>query len=153
MMTGNGMEQAEERLILRGRLSELAQVSPWIERLASQYAIPGNVHFAIDLCLEEVLSNIVLHGYGSEVAYYLIVRFTVPREGYFVFVVDDEAPRFNPLDQPELPALNPREEMWTGGQGLRMLQRFADVVEYEPLRTGNRLRMSFSAAGPAARAE
>jgi hypothetical protein len=85
-------------------------------------------------------------GNASLIGRSVIVRFTRPREGHFVFVVEDEAPLFNPLDKPELPALNPREEIRIGGQGIRLLRRFADALEYEPMPAGNRLRISFSAA-------
>jgi anti-sigma regulatory factor (Ser/Thr protein kinase) len=152
-MTGNSTEQTEERLAFESRLSEIAQLLPWIESLASRYAIPGDVQFAINLCLEEAISNIIGHGYGGEPNHSVVVSFTRPREGYFVFVAEDEAPRCNPLDLPELPPLNPRDEIRIGGQGLRLLRRFADTLEYEPTPTGNRLKLGFSAAAPTGRAE
>src|ERR1700674_5802162 len=99
-MTGNSTKHTEERLALQSRLSEIAQLSPWIGRLASRHAIPGNVQFAINLCLEEAISNIICHGYGGQANRSVIVRFTMPRERHFVFVVEDEAPRFNPLEKP-----------------------------------------------------
>lgn len=145
-MTLNGKENTEERLTLQGRLSEIAQVPIWLERLAARYAIPDNVQFASNLCLEEVLSNIILHSYNAEKDGTIVVRFAA-RDGNFVFVIDDEGPRFNPLDQPELPALNPNEEMRIGGQGLRLLREFSDTLEYEQIPTGNRLKIGFSAAG------
>jgi len=39
------------------KLSEIARVPPWPESLAARHAIPSRVQFAMDLCLEEVLSN------------------------------------------------------------------------------------------------
>jgi serine/threonine-protein kinase RsbW len=143
-MSRTGAEHPEEQLKLRGRLSEAAQLPAWIENLASLHAIPTDVQFAINLCLEEALANSIRHGYGGETDRPLIVRFMMPRERSFVFAVDDEAPQFNPLIAPELPALNPHEEIRVGGQGIRLLRRFADALEYEPTPTGNRLKMSFS---------
>jgi len=153
MITGNGEGHTQNQLILRSRLSDIAQVPAWIENLASRYAFPENIRFAMDLCLEEALSNIIHHAYGRESDRPVTVRFLEPRKGDFVLVIEDEAPRFNPLDAPELPALNPREEIRIGGQGLRLLRRFADTLEYEPTPTGNRLRMRFSIAGSAVRAK
>jgi serine/threonine-protein kinase RsbW len=150
-MTVNGTDQTRDKLALRSRLSDIAQLPPWIEVLASSYAIPVDVQFAMNLCLEEVVSNVIRHGYGTEADRSVIVRFTMPREGYFVFVVDDEAPRFNPLSAHELPNLNARQEIRVGGQGIRLLRRFADALEYEPMPTGNRLRMGFSITGSAVR--
>jgi len=148
-MTGNGTGQAQDQLVLRSRLSEMTQLSPWIESLASRHAIPGNVQFAIELCLEEVVSNVIRHGYVGAEDGSVLVSF-MPRDSYFEFVVDDEAPHFNPLDAAELSALGPDEEIRVGGQGIRLVRQFADDVEYEPKPGGNRLRLGFSAAASSA---
>ena len=147
MMGTDVTDPEKEQLTLEVQLSAIAQVDPWIESLASRYAIPEDVRFAINLCLEEVLSNIVLHGSSAQPDHRIVVTFSSTGEGQFLVVVDDEAPRFNPLEQQELPALNPNEDMRIGGQGLRLLRRFADTLEYEPTAVGNRLKMGFSISG------
>lgn len=145
-MTAKGTELTEERLELRSRLSEMTRLSEWLEGLASRNAIPLDAQFAIRLCLEEALSNVIRHGYRGEPNHPLRVGFSTPREGEFVFDVEDEAPVFDPLGAPELPPLNPHEEVRVGGQGIRLLRRFADSLEYEKTPAGNRLRMFFSVA-------
>jgi serine/threonine-protein kinase RsbW len=146
-MIVNGTEQTRDQLALRSRLSDMVELPVWIEELASRYAIPASMQFAMNLCLEEVISNIIRHGYGSETDRPVNVRFTAPGEGNFVFIVDDEAPPFNPVEAPESPMLNPHDEIRIGGQGIRLLHRFADALEYEPTPTGNRLSIGFSVAG------
>jgi anti-sigma regulatory factor (Ser/Thr protein kinase) len=148
-MTGNGKPKSGERLDLRSRLSDLAQIHVWIERLASQYTIPANMQFAMNLCLEEALSNIIQHGYSCNPDHSIAVQFESPLENQFVFVIEDEAPAFNPVASPELPALNALEDGPIGGQGLRLLRRFADALDYQATPTGNRLTIGFSAAGSA----
>ncbi|HLH32037.1 MAG TPA: ATP-binding protein [Terriglobia bacterium] len=133
----------EERLVLGINPTEIARIHPWIERLAAQYSIPDPVQFAAGVCLEEVLSNILLHGYKDKTDGTVLVLFTAPREGYFVFAVEDETPHFNPLDLPEIPPLSPDGEMRIGGHGLRFLRTFADELTYEELPVGNRFRMVF----------
>ena len=96
-MTANATDTTGERLILRSSLPDLARIPPWLERLAAQYAIPDGAQFAMDVCLEEVLSNVIRHGYAGQPDRPILVQFSSPREGYFVFVVDDEAPPFDPL--------------------------------------------------------
>jgi serine/threonine-protein kinase RsbW len=144
-LTGNETDRTQDRLALRSRLSDLAQVPSWTEALASRYSIPGDVQFAMDLCLEEVLSNIIRHGYVGAEDRSLVVRFSTPRDGYFVLIVEDEAPHYNPLDKPELPLVDLHEENQLGGRGIRLLRRFSDTLDYEPTPTGNRLRIGFSA--------
>lgn len=146
-MTANGKNPVQDQLALQSRLSEIAQVAAWIESLAKQYGIPENLQLAMNLCLEEVISNVIRHGYRAEADRFIHVKFAMPQEGLFVFVVEDEAPRFNPLDGPELSALNQFEDARVGGQGIRFLRRFADQIDYEPTHAGNRLRLGFSAAG------
>jgi serine/threonine-protein kinase RsbW len=148
-MTGNGKDTTGELLKVRSRLSELARIRPWIESLGSRHAIPANTLFAMNLCLEEVLSNIVQHGYPGKPDQSVAVHFANPRQNYFVIVVEDDAPPFNPVDAPEAPALNLLDEIHVGGQGIRLLRRFADALEYEATPTGNRLTMGFTAAGSA----
>ena len=147
-MTGNVKDVAEERLTLQSRMSELSQLSAWIEHLASRHLLPGTTQFAMNLCLEETLSNIIRHGYPGKPDHRIVVHFTAPRNDYFVFEIEDEAPLFNPLDVPEQPALNSLDELRVGGQGIRLLRRFADRLEYQATPTGNRLRIGFSTADP-----
>lgn len=144
-MTGNG--KSGEHLNLQSRLSDLAQIHVWIERLASRHTIPASTQFAMNLCLEEVLSNIIRHGYSCNPDHSIAVHFSTPRENQFVFVVEDEAPAFNPVASPELPAFNALDQTYTGGQGIRLLRRFADTLDYQATPTGNRLTIGFSAAG------
>ena len=132
-----------ERLVLGTGPAEIARVHPWIERLAAQHSIPEPVHFAAGVCLEEVLSNILLHGYKGKTGGTVSVLFATLPEKCFVFTVEDEAPHFNPVDFPELPPLNPTEEIPIGGHGLRFLRTFADELAYEELPAGNRLRIVF----------
>jgi len=142
-MTGRETNQAEDRLILRSRLSEIAQLPAWIESLASRHAIPENVEFAINLCLEEAVSNVILHGYGEGTGGAVIVSFTMPGPDSFIFIIEDEAQHFNPLNAP---APDLREKVRVGGHGIHFIRQFADNLEYELTPTGNRLRIAFSAA-------
>jgi anti-sigma regulatory factor (Ser/Thr protein kinase) len=146
-MTGDGKDQTRDRLALRSRISDLAQVPAWTEDLASRYAIPENVRFAMDICLEEVLSNIIRHGYAGAEDRSVVVNFSLPSNGIFEIVVNDDAPHFNPLESPNLPPVSPCEdgEIRIGGQGIRLLRQFADTLHYDSTPTGNQLRMGFSA--------
>jgi serine/threonine-protein kinase RsbW len=147
-MITNDTNQTRDRLVLSNRLSDLAKLPAWIEGLAARHGIPANVQFAIDLCLEEALSNVIRHGYAGVDDRSVMMRFVMSGESYFKFVIDDEAPPFNPLEAPELRAISPEEESRVGGQGIRFLRHFADALEYEPTPTGNRLSIGFSAVKP-----
>ena len=143
----NDRSESLDTLTLRSRLSDMKQLPPWIEALASRHGIPSNIQFGVELCLEEVVSNVIRHGYGGAEDRPVTVRFVAPRDNYFEFVVEDQAPQFNPLEAPALDAISPEDDARIGGQGIRLLREFADTVEYEPMPAGNRLRIGFSSAG------
>jgi anti-sigma regulatory factor (Ser/Thr protein kinase) len=147
-MISDGTETTEDRLILRSELSEIAAVPVWLERLGAEYKIPGDLQFAMDLCLEEAISNVIRHGYKSEPNRFLTVRFSHSPERVVVFTVDDEAPHFNPLEVPEASPVGGLDDLRIGGQGIRLLRRFTSSLEYERKEVGNRLRMSFSLTNP-----
>lgn len=143
-MTRNETQPIQDRIVLSSDLSEMNRVFPWIDALASQYEIAESIQFAINLCLEEAVSNVIRHGYANQSGRFIAVRFAVSTEGNVVFTIDDDAPQFNPLEAPTLPPFDEQGETRIGGHGVRLLREFADILEYEPTSTGNRLHIGFS---------
>jgi anti-sigma regulatory factor (Ser/Thr protein kinase) len=132
-----------ERLTLRSQLAEMAQIPAWIERLASQYSIPDTTQFAMNLCLEEVVSNVIRHGYGGQPDRPITVEFATSGDGHFMVAVEDEAPAFDPLNAPELPTVSAADDSQLGGQGIRLLREFSHSLDYQRTPSGNRLSIGF----------
>ena len=149
-MTPNETEPIQDQIVLRSDLSEMSRIFPWVEALASQYEIVESTRFAIDICLEEAVSNVIRHGYAKQARSFLAVRFKVSSEGHLVFTVEDDAPPFNPLQAPALPLVDEHGESRIGGHGIRLIRGFADSLEYEPTSTGNRLHIGFEKCGSVA---
>ena len=135
----------KEALTLRSQMSEPTRIRPWIEHLAKRDAIPEETQFAINLCLEEALSNIMRHGYEGAPNREIAVRYSMPQTGVFVFIIDDQALPFNPVTALEPPIPVSLDDTSVGGQGLRLLKHFADTLKYEVAPGGNRLSISFRA--------
>ncbi len=133
----------EPRLTLKGHLEDLVRVWPWVEELAAIYSIPADTKFAIQLCLEEALSNIVRHGYGSQPNQSITVE-CAPAAAELVFTVEDHAPSFDPFAAVLRPAPTSIQELEPGGQGIRLMQKFASRLEYQRLPDGNRLTLAFT---------
>jgi anti-sigma regulatory factor (Ser/Thr protein kinase) len=147
MANENERDPALDRIVLRGKLSEMARVPAWVEGVADRHAVDDATRFAINLCLEEAVSNVIRHGYsGMAEPADVVVELTELRKGALVFTVADSAPRFNPLDAPERALLDEQGQMVIGGRGIGLMRGFADSLEYEPTATGNRLRIGFSNA-------
>ena len=139
----------EPRLTLEGRLEDLAEVWPWIEALARHYSIPARTEYAIHLCLEEALSNVVRHGYTEQANQSIVIECASSGAKEMVFTIEDQAPPFDPLAYRHAgdgPALASIAELEPGGQGIRLMRKFADRVSWERLPNGNRLTLAFSIA-------
>jgi serine/threonine-protein kinase RsbW len=142
-MSRNDANAKRDTLTLSSTLSEISRIPPWLESLASRDGIPERIRFGMDLCLEEVLSNIVRHGYADAPNHTILVIYTNPRKDTFTLVVEDQAPQFNPLLVRDELVPRSLEEIAEGGQGIYLLKRFADALDYESTPTGNRLTISF----------
>jgi len=149
-MTANGAVRAsEDQLILQSDIDELTRVHPWIERMACSYAIPADAQYSMNLCLEEILSNIIRYGYSNEPGHSIAVRFASISEGDFLLVIEDHAPPFNPLTEPLLPIEDTLEGKREGGLGIRLFRSFAGNATYESMPGGNRLSIRFLGSTPA----
>jgi serine/threonine-protein kinase RsbW len=139
------MDNSQDRLELDSQLAELSRVQPWIEAVADRHGVAEDIRFAMQLCVEEALANIVLHGYRSEPGHPIVLR-TLVSAGTLFFAIDDQGPPFAP-DEPgsQNPGTEPvsLESIEPGGNGIRLLYRFAGSLSYERLADGNRLTIGF----------
>ena len=149
-MPESSAHTAEAKLRLGSRLADLAQVAPWVESLAAEHELPAELSFAVDLCLEEALSNVIRHGYNGQPDRPITIHCTILRPadgvGQLTVAIEDHAAHFNPLKtvQTEADASQTLDEVVPGGQGIRLLRKFAGSLQYEPLPAGNRLTIGFS---------
>jgi serine/threonine-protein kinase RsbW len=145
-MPGETAAKSEPRLTIRSRIEDLALLWPWAESLANEHAVPTDTRFAIHLCLEEALSNVIRHGYNGQPDRPITIEFlSGPDE--VVFTVEDRAPAFDPLAVSaveETPAPASIAEIPLGGRGIRLIRKFAGSLAYQRLADGNRLTMRFS---------
>ena len=142
----------EARLTLKSQLEDLTLVWPWVEAIAARYSVTADTQFAIQLCLEEALSNIIRHGYQSQPNQAISVEYApacVENDNAeeLVFTVEDHAPPFDPLapsaDAPA-PAPVSIQEFPPGGQGIRLMRKFAGRLAWQQLPNGNRLTLAFT---------
>jgi serine/threonine-protein kinase RsbW len=151
VMTGSLPSRPEARLTLKSQLDDLAQLWPWMEGLFGRYSVPAQTQYAIQLCLEEALSNVIRHGYSNQEDQFLTVDCAAAggeneRPAELVFTVEDHAPPFDPFAAVAKPFATSMEELTPGGQGIRFMQKFASRVAWEPLAEGNRLTLAFALA-------
>jgi serine/threonine-protein kinase RsbW len=138
------------QLTLKSRLEDMALLRPWVDSFAAEHGIPDDTLFGIHLCLEEAISNVIRHGYEGQSDQTLTVECALPDTGEIVFVIEDQAPPFDPVsgslieDQPDP---SPMDLLRPGGRGILLMRKFAHSLKYERVENGkgggNRLTIGF----------
>lgn len=126
---------------LSADFAEMQRLAEWVETQAAEFALDARQIYAIQLCLEEVVANLVLHarpvGAGP-----VAITVRLDAEPLRVTVEDDGVP-FDPTvaEPAALPAS--LEEAAPGGLGLTLLQHFSASREYAHSAGRNRLVLGF----------
>lgn len=143
------MNLGPETLVIRAEMAELARVVEWTDRLAATLDLPSSTLFAIQLCFEEAVSNIIRHGFPErpgEAVHLSVER----RDNAIIITVADCAPAFDPLAVVPAPRPASIHEALVGGHGIQLMRRFAQQLAYERRDGMNRLTLRFDLPGSGA---
>lgn len=134
--------EARQTVLVPGSLSGIRQAEDAFEAFSAAHRVPHGARAPFHVALDEVLSNIVTHGFGgSATGRQIEVEFRL-LEGVLEVTVTDDAPPFNPLEAAEPDTAQPLEERPVGGLGILLIKRLMDAVEYERREGRNRLVFS-----------
>jgi anti-sigma regulatory factor (Ser/Thr protein kinase) len=130
------------RFTYRNDLAELAKLAADIEAFAEQHQLDAACVQTFNLCLDEVLTNIVSYGYTDTGPHeiYLDLEAT-PRE--VTAAVRDDARAFDPLTEAPVPDLNAAlEDRKIGGLGVHFVKTLMTRVAYRRENGWNVLEMA-----------
>ena len=114
---------------LKNNLSEIKRLSQLINEDRELKYLPQPIRFALNLSLEEILTNVISYGYHDNEAHKIYVRIHVNEREVSVEVEDDGKP-FNPLEA-ESPNINKSvEDRPIGGLGIHLVRTFMDNLKY-----------------------
>jgi anti-sigma B factor antagonist len=114
----------------------------WVDELAILLNLSGETEYALRLCLEEAVTNIVHHATpGSAAENDIVALHLLANASQLRVTIEDQCGAFNPLDTP-LPAPNDPAPEGEGGLGITLLRRHADEVSWERDGTTNRLSIT-----------
>lgn len=123
------------KIALRNDLGELGRLASELEAFAGAHGLPDATLMALNLALEELVTNTMSYGFTGGEAQTIDVSLTLDGDMVRVRVEDTGAP-FNPLDQ-EMPDLDaPLADRPVGGLGIHLVRSVMDEVHYE--RAGDR---------------
>jgi anti-sigma regulatory factor (Ser/Thr protein kinase) len=135
-------DEHQARLVLKREIGELDQLSAWVQGVEKQIGLAPDVGFALELCLEEAIANIIMYGdKNSHGEIYVTVRRSSP--GVVARIEDDGWP-FDPTAAPAPVRPQSLEDATAGNMGIHLIRTFATDMRYERNRGLNTLTLTFA---------
>ena len=133
-----------ESLSVPADMEQLPRVFQWTDEVADRAALPDWTRYALLLCIEEAVSNIVRYGYPPDhrdIAHDQ-VRLTLAWDGdAATLTIEDQGVPFDPRDLAEPAQPKTVEEAQIGGLGIHLMRRYAETMDYQRANDVNRLTL------------
>lgn len=120
-----------QSLTIAAALAELTRVMQMIDDFSAEAGIGAADASALHLALEEIITNVITHGYQGDASRCLSVQIEAAAPDRIRASVTDEAPAYNPLARPEVNTSLPLEARPVGGLGVHLVRKLMDVCLYE----------------------
>lgn len=132
------------KLFYKNNFSSLTKLASDIEAFSTQNNIPQAVTYALNLCLDEVLTNIISYGRKNKSQDCQIEMDLITSDNQIIATMRDTGIPFNPLENaPNYPNLRSSiEDRCVGGLGVYFLEQYMDKVEYKRLNNQNVLTLT-----------
>lgn len=115
---------------LRNDYTELPRLKEALHRYGRMRGLPSDVVFALDLSLDEILTNVISYGYDDDHEHKITVEIHSGAEFVEVEVRDDGKP-FNPLEHLPPDVECSIDEKPVGGLGIHLVRSYMDEMGYK----------------------
>src|SRR4051812_6168956 len=123
------MHEGNITLRLRAEVPEIERLNRLVRQFGELHELPGRTLYAVALALDELVSNVVLHGFDDPIGQEITVSIEVSgREVHGV--VSDAGREFDPLNAPPPDLDLPLEQRSLGGLGIHIVRSLMDHTEY-----------------------
>jgi anti-sigma regulatory factor (Ser/Thr protein kinase) len=131
-----------DEVVCEARRERLGELLAFVDRACARAALDPGVSFDVRLATEEVVTNVIEHGYAhTDAPGPIALRFQRDRR-QVVVTVEDLAPPFDPATIRPADPTAPLEQRRIGGLGWHFVNRVMDEVRHEHRHPrGNRLTL------------
>ena len=134
-----------------GTIADISAAAQWVDTIAADQQLPEQLVFALQICLEELLTNVVRHGAaesGGDLYHVATppvnVEITISTKAQGVnMTIEDDGKPFDVVNAPAHRIDQPLNEVQPGGLGIQLIKNFANKVAYERAGLGNRVIVEF----------
>jgi anti-sigma regulatory factor (Ser/Thr protein kinase) len=124
------MDPQLQRLELAGNCAAPAAASAWINALGAEFGLSPDEIFALDLCITELVSNIVSHGEPDPPDCPIELNAQVACDRIEINIRDAGRP-FDPLAAQPPRRARSIEEAIPGGLGIQLAREFSEAPRYQ----------------------
>ncbi len=129
------------RITIENKLSEIETVVEKIAAFCKANKLSDKVANHVDLALDEILNNIIRHGYSDNDPHEIQIILNLEKDTLHI-EVEDDGKSFNPLKSEEADTKSSLEERAVGGLGLHFVKKFMDGMDYHYANKKNRLSLT-----------
>lgn len=123
------MPTTEHRQVFPAKIDQIEQACDFVAQYAGSLGIDDEAVYHCRLCVEEICTNIIEHGYAQQHEGVIEIVCKMA-SSYFSITIIDDAPAFNPLTLPDPDPTMPLWERQGGGWGVYFVKKFMDRVTY-----------------------
>jgi len=155
-MTESATAPYKSTMAMRNDPGEVGKLTQWIIEACVAARIPEKMSFAVQLCLDEAVANILQHGleggsehaeqHAADGARACAISASLERGDAGVWLeIEDDGEAFDPTAAaPRAPAQT-LELLPVGGLGIHFMRQYSSRMEYSRSGGRNRLRLTFTA--------
>ncbi len=124
------MSERPAALSIRSDINEIPRVSDLIESVMQGHHFPNEDILDTQLAVEEVVTNVIVHGYGEAGGEILVSLSYDAKAGAMEIRVEDSAEPFDPLSLPEPDISLGIDDRKIGGLGIFLTRQVMDEIRY-----------------------
>ena len=129
-------EEGRYETIVRNRLKELTRVNAEVRAFLAGHAISAEAAYALELAIEELLTNVIRHGLDDTVEHDIRLDVCLlPDE--LVMTIQDRGRAFDPVAAPVPDTSIRPEERAEGGLGVHLVRELAERMAYRRVEDRN----------------
>lgn len=125
------MSERPAALSIRSDINEIPRVSDLIESVMQGQQFPDEDILDTQLAVEEVVTNVIMHGYGEGGGEIVVSLCYHADESAMEIRIEDSAEPFDPLSLPEPDISLGIDERKIGGLGIFLTRQVMDDIRYQ----------------------
>ena len=135
------MHEGSITIRLAADVAEIERLNRLIRQFGELHELPGRTLYAVNLALDEMVTNVILYGYEKAEGEQISVRLEVAPPELRCEIVDGGR-EFNPMQMPSPDLDTPLKDRELGGLGIHLMRALMDQVTYRREEPKNVLTMS-----------